>query len=239
MVGGPGARAVVPLGAGLRRTGKACCCLLSLYTASVVIAALVLPSVTAQSGCVCNHVIHTFPARCAGFHHETVSPPSSSPSLPPSNTSRCEIEPFAGAFAVGMSEESSWPSDGVCLLTGGSGGIGKATAEGLAATRRCRLLYLTGHSPASAAAAAADVGRSTGHHGVVGLPLDLSSLADVQRFAQQFARLNARLDLLILNAGSFGPKGGVITKDGFEQTFQVCGCCRRVCVVVWWWDGRE
>lgn len=140
---------------------------------------------------------------------------------------------------MGMSEESSWPSDGVCLLTGGSGGIGKATAEGLAATRRCRLLYLTGHSPASAAAAAADVGRSTGHHGVVGLPLDLSSLADVQRFAQQFARLNARLDLLILNAGSFGPKGGVITKDGFEQTFQVCGCCRRVCVVVWWWDGRE
>lgn len=92
--------------------------------------------------------------------------------------------------------------------------------------RASRILHAT--SGLDTACARVTTGRTTGHPAVVGLTLDLASLADVRRFADTFSRLHSRLDLAILNAGSFGPASGLITTDGFEQTFQARGRTRHI-----------
>ena len=107
------------------------------------------------------------------------------------------------------------------MLTGGTGGIGYATVDGLARTSRCRKLYLTSRSAASSAAATEKISKATGHPAVLGRALNLANLSDVRRFAIEFAREEGRLDLLVLNAGLFGAAEGTLTVDGYEPSFQV------------------
>jgi retinol dehydrogenase 12 len=106
----------------------------------------------------------------------------------------------------------------ICLITGGTDGVGKATATALAATGHT--VVLAARNEAKAATVATEIVASTGNRDVDYLIADLGSLAQVRRLAEMFMVRYPRLDVLINNAGIITPRR-VITEDGFEKTFQV------------------
>jgi NAD(P)-dependent dehydrogenase (short-subunit alcohol dehydrogenase family) len=102
------------------------------------------------------------------------------------------------------------------LITGGTGGIGKATAVGLA--RLGARVGITGRDRARAEAAAADVRAGSGNAAVDIFVADLSSQAEVRRLAREVLDLYPRLDVLVNNVGGSWAHRHV-TADGFEHTF--------------------
>ncbi|XP_054022630.1 dehydrogenase/reductase SDR family member 13 [Dryobates pubescens] len=102
------------------------------------------------------------------------------------------------------------------IVTGGSGGIGAATALELA---RCgaRVILAT-RSALRGEAAACRIRTETGNPEVQFMQLDLSSLKSVRAFASTFLRQEPHLHLLINNAGV---SAGGMTEDGFSLPFQV------------------
>ncbi|NXP95264.1 DHR13 reductase, partial [Passerina amoena] len=130
------------------------------------------------------------------------------------------------------------------IVTGGSSGIGAATALELA---RCgaRVILAT-RSARRGEAAASRIRRETGNNEVLFMHLDLASLRSVKAFASAFLRQEPQLHLLINNAGecrdpkkppvhpqdrhhhrlqlsprSAGVSAGGTTEDGFSLPFQV------------------
>jgi retinol dehydrogenase-14 len=104
------------------------------------------------------------------------------------------------------------------LITGGTGGIGKATAIGLAALGA--RVAITGRDLGRAAAAATDVRGATGNPDVDAFGADLSSQVEVRRLASEVLDAYPRLDVLINNVGGFWATRHV-TADGLERTFAV------------------
>ena len=102
------------------------------------------------------------------------------------------------------------------LVTGGTGGFGRATAAGLAALGA--RVGITGRDQGRAAAAAADIRAATGSHAVDVFAADMSSQAQVRRLAAQVLGTYPRLDVLVNNAGGFWGRRHV-TADGLEHTF--------------------
>ena len=102
------------------------------------------------------------------------------------------------------------------LVTGGTGGIGKATAIGLA-TLGARI-GITGRDPARTEAAAAGIRAAPGSPAVDGFAADLSVQAGVRHLAAQVLDTYPRLDVLVNNAGGFWAHRHV-TADGLEHTF--------------------
>ena len=102
------------------------------------------------------------------------------------------------------------------LVTGGTGGIGKATAIGLAALGA--RVGITGRDQARTAAAAADIRAATGNAAVDAFSADMSAQAQVRRLAAQVAGTYPRLDVLVNNVGGFWAHRHV-TADGLEHTF--------------------
>ncbi|XP_068066570.1 flotillin-2 isoform X1 [Anomalospiza imberbis] len=102
------------------------------------------------------------------------------------------------------------------IVTGGSSGIGAATALELA---RCgaRVILAT-RSARRGEAAASRIRRETGNNEVLFMHLDLASLRSVRAFASTFLRQEPQLHLLINNAGV---SAGGTTEDGFSLPFQV------------------
>jgi retinol dehydrogenase-14 len=101
------------------------------------------------------------------------------------------------------------------LVTGGTGGIGKATAHGLAAMGAH--VAITGRDPDRAAAAAAEIRAVTG--GTVEVFVaDLSSQEQVRDLAQQVLSRLPSIDVLVNNVGGFWATRHV-TADGLERTF--------------------
>jgi retinol dehydrogenase 14 len=106
---------------------------------------------------------------------------------------------------------------GKCVLvTGGTGGIGKATAIGLAALGA--RVGITGRDPARTEAAAAAIRATPGSPAVDAFAADLSVQAGVRRLAAQVLDTYPRLDVLVNNAGGFWAHRHV-TADGLEHTF--------------------
>lgn len=103
------------------------------------------------------------------------------------------------------------------LITGANTGIGKATAEALAADGS--RLYLACRSEAKTRPVIDEITAATGNAEVHFLPLDLGNLASVRACAAAFLALDVPLDVLINNAGVAGQRG--LTDDGFELTFGV------------------
>ncbi|NXY85000.1 DHR13 reductase, partial [Alcedo cyanopectus] len=102
------------------------------------------------------------------------------------------------------------------IVTGGSGGIGAATALELA---RCGArVVLATRSAARGEATASRIRRETGNQEVRFMQLDLASLRSVRAFASTFLRQEPHLHLLINNAGV---NTGGTTEDGFSLPFQV------------------
>ncbi|KAM9257235.1 dehydrogenase/reductase SDR family member 13 [Cariama cristata] len=102
------------------------------------------------------------------------------------------------------------------IVTGGSGGIGAATALELA---RCGArVVLAARSAPRGEAAARRIRTETGNTEVRFMQLDLASLRSVRAFASTFLRQEPHLHLLINNAGV---SAGGTTEDGFSLPFGV------------------
>jgi retinol dehydrogenase 14 len=104
----------------------------------------------------------------------------------------------------------------VVLITGGTGGIGKATAIGLA-TLGARV-GITGRDLARAEQAAADIRATSGNTAVDAFAADLTSQAEVRRLATAVLDAYPRLDVLVNNVGGFWAHRHP-TADGLERTF--------------------
>jgi retinol dehydrogenase-14 len=104
------------------------------------------------------------------------------------------------------------------LVTGGTAGIGKATAVGLA-TLGARVA-ITGRDRVRAEAAAADIRATSGNPAADVFTADMSSQAEVRRLAGAILHAYPRLDVLVNNVGGFWAHRHV-TADGLEHTFAV------------------
>jgi NAD(P)-dependent dehydrogenase (short-subunit alcohol dehydrogenase family) len=102
------------------------------------------------------------------------------------------------------------------LITGGTGGIGKAAAIGLAAMGA--RVGITGRDRARAEAAATEIGRESDNPSVDVFVADMSSQAEVRRLADEVLAAYPRLDVLLNNVGGFWNHRHV-TADGLEHTF--------------------
>jgi retinol dehydrogenase-14 len=104
------------------------------------------------------------------------------------------------------------------LVTGGTGGIGRATATGLAAMGA--RVGITGRDTARTRAAAAEIATASGNPAVDPFPADMSSQAEVRRLAREVLAAYPRLDVLVNNVGGFWATRR-LTADGLERTFAV------------------
>jgi retinol dehydrogenase 14 len=104
------------------------------------------------------------------------------------------------------------------LVTGGTGGIGKATAIGLAALGA--RVGIVGRDQGRTEAAALEIRRATGNASVDAFGADLSSQAEIRRLAGEVLDRYPRLDVLVNNVGGFWATRH-ITADGLERTFAV------------------
>ena len=102
------------------------------------------------------------------------------------------------------------------VITGGTGGIGRATAVGLAALGA--RVAITGRDRVRAEAAAASIARETGNPAIDVFVADMSSQAEIHRLAAEILASYPRLDVLVNNVGGFWSHRHV-TADGLERTF--------------------
>jgi retinol dehydrogenase 14 len=106
----------------------------------------------------------------------------------------------------------------VVLVTGGTGGIGKATAIGLASIGA--RVGITGRDLGRAEQVAAAIRSASGNPAVDPFGADMSSQTEVRRLAVAVLDTYPRLDVLINNVGGFWAHRH-LTADGLEQTFAV------------------
>jgi NAD(P)-dependent dehydrogenase (short-subunit alcohol dehydrogenase family) len=104
----------------------------------------------------------------------------------------------------------------VILITGGTGGIGKATAVGLATLGA--QVSITGRDLTRAEQAAADIRAASGNQAVYAFAADMTSQAEVRRLAVAVLDAYPRLDVLVNNVGGFWAHRH-LTADGLERTF--------------------
>ncbi len=102
------------------------------------------------------------------------------------------------------------------LITGGTGGIGRAAAVGLASMGA--RVGITGRDRARAERAAAAIALESGNPAVDVFVADMSSQTEVRRLAREVISAYPRLDVLLNNVGGFWAHRHV-TADGLEHTF--------------------
>jgi retinol dehydrogenase 14 len=115
-----------------------------------------------------------------------------------------------------MEQPLSGPMAGrTVLITGATGGIGRATALGLAALGAH--LAITGRDRGSTQGAAGEL-RAAGGGQVAVFVADLSSQSQVRRLAEEALQRLSRIDVLVNNVGGHWNTRHV-TADGLERTF--------------------
>ena len=115
-----------------------------------------------------------------------------------------------------MEQSRSGPMTGrSVLVTGGTGGIGRATALGLATMGAH--LAITGRDRGRAEGAAGEI-RAAGGGQVDVFVADLSSQSEVRQLADEVLQSLSRIDVLVNNVGGYWNTRHV-TADGLERTF--------------------
>ena len=104
----------------------------------------------------------------------------------------------------------------ICLVTGGTNGIGRATAHAL--PQMGATVVIVGRDAQKAAQVSKEIQTAAGNQNVDWLLADLSSQQDIRRVAAEFKRKYSQLHVLINNAG-----GTFMTRQlsvgGIEMTF--------------------
>jgi NAD(P)-dependent dehydrogenase (short-subunit alcohol dehydrogenase family) len=103
----------------------------------------------------------------------------------------------------------------IAVITGGSSGIGLATAKHF--VNEGAYVFITGRRQAELDAAVAEIGQN-----VTGIQGDISNLADIDRLYATVKQQKGKLDIVFANAGTgeFAPLGQ-ITEQHFDKTFNV------------------
>jgi NAD(P)-dependent dehydrogenase (short-subunit alcohol dehydrogenase family) len=103
----------------------------------------------------------------------------------------------------------------IALVTGGSSGIGLATAKRFVVEGAD--VFITGRREAELSAAVKEIGRN-----VTGVKGDVSQLDDLDRLFARIQRETGRLDIVFANAGvaKYAPFGK-ISEELYEETFGV------------------
>jgi retinol dehydrogenase 14 len=115
-----------------------------------------------------------------------------------------------------MGQVRSGPMAGrTVLVTGGTAGIGRATALGLAAMGAH--LAITGRDRGRTEGAAGEI-RAAGGGQVGVFVADLSCQSEVRRLAEEVLQRLSRIDVLVNNVGGYWNTRHV-TADGLERTF--------------------
>ncbi len=104
--------------------------------------------------------------------------------------------------------------DKIVVITGGSSGIGLATACAFAA--RGAKLVLIGRGEDALAAACAEVG---GEANATAIAADVGRVADIERAMREIARVHGRIDVLFANAGTSECPPIADTDDAFFDRF--------------------
>jgi len=117
-----------------------------------------------------------------------------------------------------MGIESTNLAGRVCLVTGANSGIGKSTAHALARLNATVVMVCRDRNRAEPVRD--EIATATGNQNVELMMCDLSSQADIRRFAADFLNTHNRLDVLINNAGVVVRQRS-LTEDGIESTFAV------------------
>ena len=104
----------------------------------------------------------------------------------------------------------------ICLITGGTNGIGKSTAQGLA--RMGATVVIVGRNAQKTAQVVEEIRAASGNNTVDSLLADLSTQQEVRRLASDFKRKYSQLHVLLNNAGgTFTTRQ--LSVDGIEMTF--------------------
>jgi NAD(P)-dependent dehydrogenase (short-subunit alcohol dehydrogenase family) len=103
----------------------------------------------------------------------------------------------------------------IALITGGTSGIGLATAK--AFVSEGAHVFITGRREAELAAAVKEIGRN-----VTGMQGDVSNLGDLDRLYAQIKQARGRLDIVFANAGVGKLAAfGTITEELYDWTFDI------------------
>ena len=119
-------------------------------------------------------------------------------------------------MAPEISCQSNLMAGKICLVTGGTDGIGRVTALELA--NMGANVIIVGRNPAKSAITALDIREESGNSAVEFFVTDLSSQGQVRRLAKDFKERHQRLDVLVNNAGAFFVRFHR-SVDGIEMTF--------------------
>lgn len=108
--------------------------------------------------------------------------------------------------------------DKICLVTGATGGMGKAIAEVLA--REGATVVLVARDASKARIARDEITASTGNDKVDYLVSDLSSQLSIRNLAQEFQQRYSHLHVLVNNAGAHIQERS-LSVDGIEMNLAV------------------
>ena len=104
----------------------------------------------------------------------------------------------------------------ICLVTGGTNGIGKATAQALA--QMGTTVVIVGRNARKTSQVVDEIRAASGNKNVDSVLADLSSQQEVRRLANEFRSKYSHLHVLLNNAGGFFMKRQ-LSVDGIEMTF--------------------
>ena len=106
----------------------------------------------------------------------------------------------------------------ICLITGGTNGIGKSTAQELA--RMGAMVVIVGRNAQKTSQVVEEIRATSGNNNVDSLLADLSSQQQVRRLANEFKSKYSHLHVLLNNAGAVFMRHQ-LSVDGIEMTFAV------------------
>lgn len=134
----------------------------------------------------------------------------------PATRATTEISPQTATLAASIADNDM--RGRVCLVTGASRGLGKATALGLA--RLGATVVLLARDERLLSAARDDVAAESGNPHISTIVADLASFAEIRTGAEELRARHPALHVLVHNAG-VNPTKRKLSADGIELTLAV------------------